>query len=503
MDNKEKIIEYLKKKPAKAWQIATEISVPKAIVNSILYSHKPLFVVDENFVWRLKNADVSFENGISLIGVKVIHTAPIKTMSYGEGEVVEFNGSTIRVKFDSNTVSFVYPAAFAQSLKAKDVRIHENIKAQLNKTGGHVSTVEKSQTPPLETSAVEQGKRVISVKRTPVVTRAAGASVGELGQLFDELRLMEQDFLQKYDVDDIYSNSKIYEILIANHFGHYLIPGHSGSRDARDSYGNEIEYKHYKESSKNHTWTFNDFSDETIDKLRYCSYVYFVYVDDVNYPFPGQIKWAYIVKGTAISAYLAEATQKITNKRKMINVSSRQLESFGCKRTTYADFDLLDGTYGADLQNIIDTISRIEKITGVTGLLTSNKIWELMIGLELNHTVNSEQGGRAGAHDASDSEGHLFEYKVSKTYSWNFQDISENVLNKYYNDYRIILAVVDKTALRIEAIYSASPEYTVPLLRKKLQEKTSKHAAKGKELRRLQVSLSKGDLKLIRAEKIY
>ncbi|MBQ9163058.1 MAG: hypothetical protein IJX74_07275 [Clostridia bacterium] len=327
--------------------------------------------------------------------------------------------------------------------------------------------------------------------------------MGKLSRLFEELRLMAKDFFDKYGVDDIYSNSKIYEILIANHFGHYLIPGHSGSRDAKDEYGNEIEYKHYKESSKNHTWTFNDFTDETIEKLRRCEYVYFVYVDDVDCPFPGQIKWAYIVKGRDMSEYLAEATQKIRNKRKMINVSPRQLESIGYSKTSYPDFDLRQGTYGEDLQNIIKTIRKIEKITGVKGLLTSNKLWELMVGLELNHTVNSEQGGRAGAHDASDADGNLFEYKVSKTHSWNFQDISENVLNKYYDDHRIILAVVDKTALRIKAIYSASPENTVPLLKRKLREKIASYEARGKELRRLEVSLSKGDLRLIDAERIY
>ena len=126
-----------------------------------------------------------------------------------------------------------------------------------------------------------------------------------------------------------------------------------------------------------------------------------------------------------------------------------------------------------------------------------------MIGLELNHTVNSEQGGREGAHDAFDNDGNLYEYKVSKTYSWNFQDISDNVLNKYYSDKAIILAVVDKTALKIKAIYSANPKYVVPFLKKKLQDKIQKFAAKGKEIRRLQVSLAKGDLIRIKATKVF
>lgn len=323
-----------------------------------------------------------------------------------------------------------------------------------------------------------------------------------LQDLFDDLRKLELDFLNKYDVDDIYSNSKIYEILIANHFGHLLIPGHSGSRDAKDKFGNEIEYKHYKESSSNHSWTFNDFSDETINKLKTCPYVYFVYVDDVNYAFPGQIMWAYIVEGTKVSEYLAEATQKIKNKRKMINVSQKQLDAIGCKKTLYKPFDLTKGTYGKDLEKIVSTIKELERITGVTGLLTSNKLWELLVGIELGHTVNSEQGGREGAHDAFDDEGHLFEYKISKNHSWNFQDISENVLKKYYSDHRIILAVVNKTALKIEAIYSATPENTVPRLEEKLNEKISKFRKEGKEIRRLQVSLSKGDLKKIKAIRV-
>ena len=79
--------------------------------------------------------------------------------------------------------------------------------------------------------------------------------------------------MEHYQVDDIYSNSKIYEILIANQFDHRIIPGHSGSRDAKDLNGNEIEYKHYKESSSNHTWTFNDFSDTTIEKLKTCVFL--------------------------------------------------------------------------------------------------------------------------------------------------------------------------------------------------------------------------------------
>ena len=37
-------------------------------------------------------------------------------------------------------------------------------------------------------------------------------------------------------------------------------------------------------------------------------------------------------------------------------------------------------------------------------------------------------------HDAEDDAGNLYEYKISKSYSWNFQDISDAVLKKYEDD---------------------------------------------------------------------
>ena len=321
--------------------------------------------------------------------------------------------------------------------------------------------------------------------------------------LFEQLRKEESIFLKKYNVDDIYSNSKIYEILIANRFGDFLIPGHSGSRDARDKDGNEIEYKHFKETSSNHTWTFNDFSDTTINKLRETPWTYFVYIDDKNYDFPGNISWYFKIPGKAIADFLSVATRKITNKRKMINVSVNNLESIGFQKIHLDEFDIQNGSYGEDLLRIIDTITKLEKTTNTYGLLTSNKIWELLIASTLGHHINSEQGGREGAHDAFDDDGHLYEYKVSKTYSWNFQDISENVLNKYLQDHEIILAVINKTSLSVIEIFSAKPEDVVKRLREKLTDKINRYSLEGKEIRRLQVSLSKGDLKKIKAKKIF
>jgi len=324
----------------------------------------------------------------------------------------------------------------------------------------------------------------------------------QMESLFDKLRSMEKDFLDKYSVDDIYSNSKIYEVLIANHFNHSLIPGHSGSRDAKDKDGNEIEYKHYKESSSNHSWTFNDFSTTSIAKISLCPYVYFVYIDDVKYTYPGQISWAYIVSGKKIARYLSTAVKTIKNKRKMINISPTQLDKIDCSRILYKPFDIAKGVYGEDLNEIITTVQQLENISGVTGLLTSNKLWELMVGIKLHHFVNSEQGGRKGAHDAIDEKGLKYEYKVSKSYSWQFQDISENVLEKYLQDHAIILAVVNKTYLKLDAIYTADPKIAVPVIREKLEEKKKRYSIKGKEIRRLQISLCKGDLIKIKAKKI-
>ena len=140
----------------------------------------------------------------------------------------------------------------------------------------------------------------------------------------------------------------------------------------------------------------------------------------------------------------------------------------------------------------------MEELTGIKNLLTSNKFWEYLVAIELNHKVNSEQGGRAGAHDAYDNEGKSYEYKVSKTTSWNFQDISENVLKKYYEDEAIILAIVDKKNLRVTSIYSALPQNVVPRLEEKLAEKKLRLG----NLRRLQVSLSKGDLEKVKAKRL-
>lgn len=322
-----------------------------------------------------------------------------------------------------------------------------------------------------------------------------------LEELFTEMRAIQQHFLKAHSVNDIWSNSKIYEVLQANTLGHKMIPGHSGSLDACDDLGREYEYKHFKETSSNHSWTFNDYSDETIKKLRDKVHaVVFAHINDEVYP--PVLDWTYEATGELVAEYLATYTVGMTNARRMINISAKQLnERTSLKKQTHAS-KLSDGLYGSELVRIFSLISELEKAVDVTNILTSNKFWEVLVSLPLGHTVNSEQGGRAGAHDAFDKDGGDYEYKVSSSKSWNFQDISPAVLKKYHHCEEIVLAIVDKTNITVEAVWMAKPEFVVARLEEKLAEKAATYASKNKEVRRLQVSLSSGDLPLVRARKI-
>jgi hypothetical protein len=307
-------------------------------------------------------------------------------------------------------------------------------------------------------------------------------------ELSNELLALQKYFYTQYGVDDIFSNSKIFEILTADNLGHILIPGHSGSRDARDSTGGEIEYKHFKETSSNHSWTFNDFSDTTIEKLNDTKAVLFTHIDDTEgfYKFD----WYYEVKGHVMAQYLADATLSIKNTRKMINVSPNQLENrLGVSKIFTKT--VLNGRYTKDLNKIYSVIKSIEDESGVSNILTSNKIWEVLTSVHLNHNVNSEQGGREGAHDAFDINFNQYEYKISKSTSWNFQDISENVLRKYESLEHFILAIKDVDTVSIKTIYIVDIN-VLDRIREKLEEKIEK---KGGALRRLQISLTLKDIK--------
>jgi hypothetical protein len=323
----------------------------------------------------------------------------------------------------------------------------------------------------------------------------------ELQLLIDRMRTIQRLFSDVHGVNDIWSNSKIYEVLIANTLNHFMIPGHSGSLDARDQEGKEYEYKHFKASSSNHSWTFNDFSDTTIAKLKSeVEQVVFAFVDDTEYP--PKFRWAYQVDGQDVSHYLTIHTQAIANNRRMINLSANQIEKrIGVERTNYSN-SIVGGRYSKELTEIFTVVLEIEKIVGVENILTSNKFWEVLVSLPLGHTVNSEQGGRAGAHDAYDDEGNDFEYKVSSSRSWSFQDISSAVLTKYLKCESIVLAVVDKTKIEVKEIWVADAAKTVNRLRKKLDEKENRYKKQGKEIRRQQITLGSGELQAIAAKRI-
>lgn len=316
----------------------------------------------------------------------------------------------------------------------------------------------------------------------------------ELKKLITELITIQSEFNKKFGVNDIYTNSKFFEILIADSLNHQLIPGHSGSRDARDKLG-EYEYKHYKETSCNHTWTFNDFSDTTIQKLNDIQAVIFVHIDDTkDMPI---FDWCYIVPGKIICKYLKEKTVLIKNTRKMINVGPNQIETIiGIKKTLIKP--VKNGSYTSFLLRIFNTAKEIERLVNTTNILTSNKLWEILVGIKLNHQVISEQT----QFDARDDKGNFYEYKISRDYSFSFEDISENVLQKLLMVKKIVLASVDKEKLEVRAIYEAEPSKVVERLREKLNDMKYRYENKGKQLRRLQVSLSKSDLGVIGAVKI-
>ena len=317
--------------------------------------------------------------------------------------------------------------------------------------------------------------------------------------LLEEMRRIQKLFFKKFNIDDLWSNSKFTEVIIANSLNHEMIPGHSGSRDAKDHKDNIYEYKHYKKNSSNHSWTFNDYSKNTIAKLKKIKSVIFAHLDDDSFPpfFDRYIE----VPGKQMSKYLSRETKKIKNKRKMINVSAKQLnEREGLTWKNIEKKSLENGSYYKELKEIFTFAKLLEDLTGVKNLLTSNKIWEQIVAVELNHNINSEQGGRSGAHDAFDQNGNEYEYKVYAGNTWGFQDISDEVLNKYEKINAFILAKVDKKSISVKSIFKADPKLAVPILRKKRDERIKKS---NNQLRRLQESLNMSDLKKIKAVKLF
>ncbi len=281
----------------------------------------------------------------------------------------------------------------------------------------------------------------------------------------NRLRIIQNRFREEWGISDIYSNSRYFEVLIANELGHKLIGKGAGYRDAEDAAGYQYEYKHYKETSSNHTWTFNDFTDSTIEKIKLAKEVIFAHIDDTkNTPI---FDWAYFAPGEVISKFLKDKTPSIKNTRKMINVSPSQLESIGLDKTEIKSKG--NGTYQEYIDKIQHTVNELQELCEVKNILTSNKLWELLVALNLGHKLLSEQK----QYDAIDDKGRYVEYKVSKSNSWNFEDITDNVLNRLKNE-RIILAVVDKTNMKIIALYEVDPIKTVERLRNKLKQKELK-----------------------------
>lgn len=300
-------------------------------------------------------------------------------------------------------------------------------------------------------------------------------------------RLKElSDYFKKAGILDIYTNSKIFEMVIAEYLGHRLINGHRNSSDAEDSCHNYYEYKHFKLSSSNHSWTFNDFSPNTIDRLDDVKEVIFAVIDDKKVV--PRVQKMYIVPASEVKKYLLTHTASIHNQRSMINISATQIVN----EMDYTCVNPPTKELSSELTEVFSVISKLERRLGVSGILTSNKLWELLVALRLGHQINPEQK----AHDACDQAGNTYEYKVSTKYQWVFQDISENVLKKYLTNKAIILAVVDKRYFTVAQVYMCDPVVLVRLLREKLDAKERKHGPQGRKL----VSLGKKDLRGMASE---
>lgn len=300
-----------------------------------------------------------------------------------------------------------------------------------------------------------------------------------LNQLLAELKELSDYFYAK-GIEDIYTNSKIYEVLMAYSFNHEIVNGHAYTSDAMDQLGNMYEYKHFKLSSSNHSWTFNDFSDKTIEQLNKVHNVYFSVIND-SYIYPRIIK-TYSVSGRNVAKYLELATLSITNTRKMINISEVQIKN----NMDYELIPIKNRKPSNALFDVFYTAHELEQITKIRGILTSNKLWELLVGIQLNHSVNSNQK----KYDASDEFRNTYEYKVSSNARWTFQDISENVLDSYLYDNCIILAVVNKKDFLVEKIYACKPFAVVSILKSKLSEKINNN----KEIKRLSAGIGIRDV---------
>lgn len=309
-----------------------------------------------------------------------------------------------------------------------------------------------------------------------------------IDSIFEELKKIQDELGSITGEYNIYSSSKIYEIIIANMFGHNIVTGAHGA-DAQ-SYTDFYEYKHYKESSSNHTWTFNDYSQDTLEKLK-SKTVFFVHIEDVKYDNPfNYIDWYYKVNGDVIAEYISNWAKKSDNQRKMVNISALQLERNCNADKIYPTNDCSNGHYSAYIKRIFECINYLEKMTNTTNLLTSNKLWELFLANKLGHRINSKQGGTGGKHDAEDFNNRKFEYKISQTTSWVFEDISDAVIDNMRLLDGIYVATVDKRYFTARRIFLLDTKKTMDFLAKKRDAMINKKKKENKPIKRLNVTLS-------------
>ena len=314
-----------------------------------------------------------------------------------------------------------------------------------------------------------------------------------IDNIFLKLKNIQEEFGNLTGEFNIYSSSKIYEIIIANMFGHNIVIGTHGA-DAQN-YNNYYEYKHFKESSTNHTWTFNDYSQETLDKLK-TKTVFFVHINDIqhNNPFD-YIDWYYEVSGDIIANYILKWAKKSGNQRKMVNISASQLES-NCKvKRIYPSKDCSNGHYSIYIKKIFECINDSEKITKTTNLLTSNKLWELFLANKLGHKINSKQGGIGGKHDAEDYVGRKFEYKISQRPTWTFEDVSDAVIANMRLLDGIYVSLINKRQFATKGVFFLDTNKTMGLITRKRDAMIRKKKKENEPVKRLNVSISYAEAK--------
>lgn len=314
-----------------------------------------------------------------------------------------------------------------------------------------------------------------------------------MDRIFLKLKNIQEEFGELTNEYDIYSSSKFYEIIIANMLEHHILPGAHGA-DAFDDSKKRYEYKHYKESSTNHTWTFNDYTDKTLSELK-SRIVLFVHINDVGITNPFKyIDWYYQVDGNVISNYISKWSQKSGNKRKMINISISQLENDCGSKRIFVNSYSAKGEYSDYIVKIFKCIECLEKMTKTENLLTSNKLWELFLANKLDHKINSKQGGSGGKHDAQDSELRKYEYKISQKTSWTFEDMSDYVIENMRFLDGIYLSQIDKRKFEIKKILLLDTNKTMDLIKQKRDDIIAEKEKNNEKVRRLNVSVSFGEV---------